>query len=92
MGQSERASRLCTYLLGNVLDEEGDFVGHFSPQPCTSVTTWSPTRGSSRARNGWGQFGISLRGVDFIGGLQHATSGGFYTAGRWRRGIPSRMS
>jgi len=80
MGQCERASRLCTYLLGNVMDEEGDFVGHFSRSDLHEryylvANAWL-IAGAQRL----GQFGISLRGVDFVGSLQHATSGGFY----WR--------
>jgi hypothetical protein len=81
MGQTERASRLCTYLIGNVLDEEGDFVGHFSRsalhQRYYLVSNAWLVAGAQRL----GQFGISLRGMDFVGSLQHPESGGFFTAG-----------
>jgi hypothetical protein len=83
MGASERASRLCAYVLGSVMDEEGegDFVGHFSRSPLHEryylVSNAWLVAGAQRL----GQFGISLRGVDFLGSLQHPTSGGFFTAG-----------
>lgn len=81
MGQGERAGRLCMYLREGVLDEEGDFRGHFKRTPLH--------RRYSVVANAWlvagtqrlGQFGISLPGMDYLGGLQHPKSGGFFTAG-----------
>ncbi len=81
MGQFDRAARLCAYLHENVMDEEGDLVGHFSRSPLHThyylVSNAWITAGAQRL----GQFGLSLRTVDFIGSLQHPESGGFFTAG-----------
>ena len=81
MGQAERAGRLCAYVAENVRDEEGDFVGLFPRTPLHEhyyllANAWL-VAGAQRL----GQFGLSLRGMDFIGSLQHPTSGGFFTAG-----------
>ncbi len=81
MGQLERASRLCMYIQESTLDEEGDFVGHFPRSPLHQryylvSNAWIVT-GAQRL----GQFALSLRGIEFLGSLQHPKSGGFFTAG-----------
>lgn len=81
MGQTERAARLCVYALENFMDEEGDFVGPFSRPPLHQrqylvANAWM-IAGAQRL----GQFAVSLRGIDFLGSLQHPQSGGFFTAG-----------
>lgn len=81
MGQFERASRLATYILGSVLDEEGDFAGHFARTPLQQRYYLVPNAWLVAGAQRLGQFGVSLRGVDFLGSFQHPESGGFFTAG-----------
>lgn len=81
MGQAERAQRLCMYIKEGVLDDEGDFVGHFPRSPLQKRYYMIPNAWLVAGAQRLGQFGISLRAVDFVGSFQHPDSGGFFTAG-----------
>lgn len=80
MGQVERASRLSAYLSENLLDEEGDFAGHFPRTPVTEAFYVVPNAWAIAGAQRLGHFGVSLRAVEFLGSLQHP-EGGFFTAG-----------
>lgn len=81
MGQAERASRLCLYVLESVMDDEGDFVGHFPRSPLQQRYYLVPNAWLIAGAQRLGQFAVSLRGIDFLGSLQHPESGGFFTSG-----------
>ncbi len=81
MGQVERAARLSMYIQEGVLDDEGDFVGHFSRSELLKRYYVVPNAWLLCGAHKLGQFGISLSAIDFIGSLQHPETGGFFTAG-----------
>lgn len=81
MGQGERAARLCAYIQENVLDEEGDFTGHFPRSPLMQRYYLVPGAWIIAGAQRLGYYGISLRAIDFLTVLQHAETGGFFTAG-----------
>ena len=79
-GQMERGSRLCAWIQQNALDEDGDFTVRTHRE--------GPLKSFYHYANSWliigthrlGQFGLSLRAVDFLTTLQHP-NGGFLTLG-----------
>jgi len=81
MGQTERAARLMMYIAESVIDEEGDFVGHFPRSDLFQRYYLVPNAWLISGAHRLGRFGISLRGIEFLGSLQHPQTGGFFTAG-----------
>jgi len=81
MGQFDRAARLCAYAYENVMDDEGDLVGHFSRSPRHQHYYLVSNAWLAAGAQRLGHFELSLRAADFIGSLQHPQSGGFFTAG-----------
>jgi hypothetical protein len=80
MGQAERAGRLCMYISENVLDEEGDFTGHFPRSPLHKTYQLLANAWLIAGAQRLGEFAVSLRAMDFVGSFQHP-AGGFFTAG-----------
>lgn len=80
-GQSVRATRLCTWIVNNSLNEEGDLGADFGRQ--------GPLKHYYHYGNAWviagaqrlGQFGLSLPAWSFLASLQHPVTGGFLTEG-----------
>lgn len=81
MGQTERAARLCMYVTENYMDDEGDLVGHFPRTPLHQEFALLSNAWLVAGAQRLGQFGLALRGVDFLGSLQNPTTGGFFTNG-----------
>lgn len=79
-GQMERGTRLCAWVHQNCLDEDGDFTARTHREgPLSSFYHYANSwliMGAHRL----GQYGISLRAVDFLATLQHP-NGGFLTLG-----------
>ncbi len=80
-GQSVRATKLCTWIAGNSLDDEGDLGSAFGRQ--------GPLEHYYHYGNSWviagaqrlGHFGLSMRAWGFLGALQHPLTGGFLRIG-----------
>lgn len=80
-GQLERGARLCSWLQQQLLDDEGDFTRRFNREGPLASFYHYPNSWLIMGAHRLGQFGLSLRAVDFLSTLQHPQSGGFLTAG-----------
>lgn len=80
-GQMERGSRLCSWVQENALDEEGDFAGRSHREGPLSAFYHYANSWLIMGAHRLGQFGLSLRGADFLTTLQHPQTGGFLTLG-----------
>ena len=80
-GQSGRAVRLCTWIVDNSLDEDGDLGVAFGRQgPLARYYGYAPAWTIIGAQK-LGQFGLSMRAWDFLSSLQHPDTGGFLRDG-----------
>lgn len=80
-GQSGRGARLCTWIVDNSLDDDGDLGATFGRHGLFErYYGYAPAWVIAGAQR-LGQFGLSRRAWDFIGSLQHPDTGGFLRAG-----------
>ncbi len=80
-GQSVRATRLCTWLASNSLDDEGDLGSAFGRQgPLAHYYSYGNAWVIAGAQR-LGRFGVSIPAWSFLSSLQHPQTGGFLTAG-----------
>jgi hypothetical protein len=80
-GQSGRGVRLCTWVVDNSLDEDGDLGVTFGRQgPLERYYGYGPAWVVMGAQK-LGQFGLSMRVWDFLSSLQHPDTGGFLRDG-----------
>ena len=80
-GQSVRATRLCTWIAANSLNDEGDLGAAFGRQgPLTHYYHYANSWVVAGAQR-LGQFGLSIPAWGFLSSLQHPQTGGFLTAG-----------
>ncbi len=80
-GQLERGARLCSWVQQQVMDEEGDFTLRFDREGPLGVFYHYANSWLIMGAHRLGQFGMSLRGADFLSTLQHPQTGGFLTTG-----------
>lgn len=80
-GQNGRGLRLCTWLVDNSLDEDGDLGATFGRQgPLQRYYTYGLAWVIAGAHR-LGQFGVSMRAWAFLSSLQHPDAGGFLREG-----------
>ncbi len=80
-GQSGRATRLCTWIVDNSLDEDGDLGATFGRQgPLARYYGYGPAWIIAGAQK-LGQFGLSMPAWGFLASLQHPDTGGFLRDG-----------
>ncbi len=80
-GQSGRAVRLCTWIVDNSLDEDGDLGVTFGRQgPLARYYSYGPAWVIMGAQK-LGQFALSVRAWEFLASLQHPDTGGFLRDG-----------
>lgn len=80
-GQSGRGVRLCTWIVDNSLDEDGDLGATFGRQgPLARYYGYGPAWIIAGAQK-LGQFGLSMRAWAFLASLQHPDTGGFLREG-----------
>ncbi len=80
-GQSGRGIRLCTWIVDNSLDEDGDLGAAFGRQGLLSrYYAWGAAWIIMGAQK-LGQFGLSTPAWDFLASLQHPDTGGFLREG-----------
>ncbi len=81
VGQAERATRLCSWVEANALDEEGDFADpHGRQGPMAAYHTY-PNSWLAMGAHRLEKYDMSYRAMDFLTSLQHPQTGGFLTAG-----------
>lgn len=80
-GQLERGARLCSWIQQQIMDEEGDFTLRFDRGGPLAVFYHYANSWLICGAHRLGQFGMSLRGSDFLSTLQHPQTGGFLTIG-----------
>ena len=81
VGQAERATRLCSWVEANVLDEEGDFIDPSGRQGPMSAYYNYPNSWLAMGAHRLEKYDISYRAMDFLTSLQHPDTGGFLAAG-----------
>ncbi|MGC9316555.1 MAG: hypothetical protein ACP5KN_00795 [Armatimonadota bacterium] len=80
-GQSGRGVRLCTWIVDNSMDEDGDLGATFGRQgPLQRYYAYGPAWIIAGAQK-LGQFGVSMRAWAFLSSLQHPDTGGFLRDG-----------
>lgn len=80
-GQLERGARLCSWIQQQIMDDEGDFTRRFDREGPLASFYHYPNSWLIMGAHRLGQFGMSLRGADFLSTLQHPQTGGFLTTG-----------
>ncbi|MEA3402617.1 MAG: prenyltransferase/squalene oxidase repeat-containing protein [Armatimonadota bacterium] len=80
-GQSGRGVRLCTWIVDNSMDEDGDLGASFGRQGSLErYYAYGPAWIIAGAQK-LGQFGVSIRAWAFLSSLQHPDTGGFLRDG-----------
>lgn len=81
VGQTERATRLCTWIEETVVDEDGDFADPQGRQGAMEDFYHYPNSWIIMGAHRLELFNLSYAGMGFLTTLQHPGTGGFLTAG-----------